>query len=189
MHFSFLFVYWTSHLSLSPLWSRSQSELVGVIESDIGSWLWPLNIVAANRTFLWALGKTPETLDLCYFFFFFWMTLCILPSQMRSVSVDLNNDSSLLIDIPDALCERDKVKFTVHTKVKNKCLYIPQHWHINSLLTLIVYKCICWYVDKFKSVPRPHLALSRSQSSPFPGSMKTLFGYMTLWLRRRTMLE
>lgn len=37
---------------------------------------------------------------------------------MRSVSVDLNNDSSLLIDIPDALCERDKVKFTVHTKVK-----------------------------------------------------------------------
>lgn len=41
---------------------------------------------------------------------------------MRSVSVDLNNDSSLLIDIPDALCERDKVKFTVHTKVKiNAC--------------------------------------------------------------------
>lgn len=37
---------------------------------------------------------------------------------MRSVSVDLNNDSSLLIDIPDALCEREKVKFTVHTKVK-----------------------------------------------------------------------
>uniref|UniRef100_A0A8C9T303 Sorting nexin n=1 Tax=Scleropages formosus TaxID=113540 RepID=A0A8C9T303_SCLFO len=34
----------------------------------------------------------------------------------RSVSVDLNNDASLLIDIPDALCERDKVKFTVHTK-------------------------------------------------------------------------
>lgn len=41
---------------------------------------------------------------------------------MRSVSVDLNNDASLLIDIPDALCERDKVKFTVHTKVKkNVC--------------------------------------------------------------------
>lgn len=38
---------------------------------------------------------------------------------MRSVSVDLNNDASLLIDIPDALCERDKVKFTVHTKVEN----------------------------------------------------------------------
>uniref|UniRef100_A0A3Q2Q8V9 Sorting nexin n=1 Tax=Fundulus heteroclitus TaxID=8078 RepID=A0A3Q2Q8V9_FUNHE len=37
-------------------------------------------------------------------------------SSLRSVSVDLNNDTSLLIDIPDALCERDKVKFTVHTK-------------------------------------------------------------------------
>uniref|UniRef100_A0A8C9TN02 Sorting nexin n=1 Tax=Scleropages formosus TaxID=113540 RepID=A0A8C9TN02_SCLFO len=39
-----------------------------------------------------------------------------LLNQARSVSVDLNNDASLLIDIPDALCERDKVKFTVHTK-------------------------------------------------------------------------
>uniref|UniRef100_A0A8C3AEB9 Sorting nexin n=1 Tax=Cyclopterus lumpus TaxID=8103 RepID=A0A8C3AEB9_CYCLU len=37
-------------------------------------------------------------------------------ANMRSVSVDLNHDASLLIDIPDALCERDKVKFTVHTK-------------------------------------------------------------------------
>ncbi|XP_075452391.1 sorting nexin-5 isoform X1 [Ascaphus truei] len=37
-------------------------------------------------------------------------------SKLRSVSVDLNNDPSLQIDIPDALSERDKVKFTVHTK-------------------------------------------------------------------------
>uniref|UniRef100_A0A8C5AA12 Sorting nexin n=1 Tax=Gadus morhua TaxID=8049 RepID=A0A8C5AA12_GADMO len=37
-------------------------------------------------------------------------------SLTRSVSVDLNNDTALIIDIPDALCERDKVKFTVHTK-------------------------------------------------------------------------
>ncbi|XP_076830146.1 sorting nexin-5 isoform X1 [Brachyhypopomus gauderio] len=36
--------------------------------------------------------------------------------KLRSVSVDLNNDTPLFIDIPDALCERDKVKFTVHTK-------------------------------------------------------------------------
>ncbi|KAJ8366085.1 hypothetical protein SKAU_G00149160 [Synaphobranchus kaupii] len=36
--------------------------------------------------------------------------------KVPSVSVDLNHDASLLIDIPDALCERDKVKFTVHTK-------------------------------------------------------------------------
>ncbi|XP_031757557.1 sorting nexin-5 isoform X1 [Xenopus tropicalis] len=37
---------------------------------------------------------------------------------LRSVSVDLNSDPSLQIDIPDALSERDKVKFTVHTKTK-----------------------------------------------------------------------
>lgn len=43
---------------------------------------------------------------------------------MRSVSVDLNNDASLVIDIPDALCERDKVKFTVHTKVRQQIKFI-----------------------------------------------------------------
>uniref|UniRef100_A0AAX7U411 Sorting nexin n=1 Tax=Astatotilapia calliptera TaxID=8154 RepID=A0AAX7U411_ASTCA len=43
----------------------------------------------------------------------FWS---VISPQLRSVSVDLNHDASLLIDIPDALCERDKVKFTVHTK-------------------------------------------------------------------------
>uniref|UniRef100_A0A8C5BCS8 Sorting nexin n=1 Tax=Gadus morhua TaxID=8049 RepID=A0A8C5BCS8_GADMO len=32
------------------------------------------------------------------------------------LTMDLNNDTALIIDIPDALCERDKVKFTVHTK-------------------------------------------------------------------------
>ncbi|XP_015263337.1 PREDICTED: sorting nexin-5 [Gekko japonicus] len=37
-------------------------------------------------------------------------------SKVRSVSVDLNIDPSLQIDIPDALSEKDKVKFTVHTK-------------------------------------------------------------------------
>uniref|UniRef100_A0A8C1TN34 Sorting nexin 5 n=1 Tax=Cyprinus carpio TaxID=7962 RepID=A0A8C1TN34_CYPCA len=37
-------------------------------------------------------------------------------NRVRSVSVDLNNDASLVIDIPDALCERDKVKFTIHIK-------------------------------------------------------------------------
>uniref|UniRef100_A0A7N8YGD0 Sorting nexin n=1 Tax=Mastacembelus armatus TaxID=205130 RepID=A0A7N8YGD0_9TELE len=46
--------------------------------------------------------------------------------QMRSVSVDLNNDASLLIDIPDALCERDKVKFTVHTKTTLSCFQKPE---------------------------------------------------------------
>ncbi|KAH0618169.1 hypothetical protein JD844_017159 [Phrynosoma platyrhinos] len=36
--------------------------------------------------------------------------------KMRSVSVDLNINALLQIDIPDALSEKDKVKFTVHTK-------------------------------------------------------------------------
>lgn len=34
------------------------------------------------------------------------------------MSVDLNVDPSLQIDIPDALSEKDRVKFTVHTKVR-----------------------------------------------------------------------
>uniref|UniRef100_A0A8C1RZX0 PX domain-containing protein n=1 Tax=Cyprinus carpio TaxID=7962 RepID=A0A8C1RZX0_CYPCA len=45
---------------------------------------------------------------------------------MRSVSVDLNNDASLVIDIPDALCERDKVKFTVHTKTTLSSFQKPE---------------------------------------------------------------
>uniref|UniRef100_A0A2K5D9P2 PX domain-containing protein n=1 Tax=Aotus nancymaae TaxID=37293 RepID=A0A2K5D9P2_AOTNA len=37
-------------------------------------------------------------------------------SKLRAVSLHLNVDPSLQIDIPDVLSERDKVKFTVHTK-------------------------------------------------------------------------
>lgn len=39
------------------------------------------------------------------------------PNQPRAVNVDLQNDAMLQVDISDALSERDKVKFTVHTKV------------------------------------------------------------------------
>lgn len=46
----------------------------------------------------------------------------LLP-QVRSDTVDLT-DTSLLVDISDALSEREKVKFTVHTKV-NGGLCIP----------------------------------------------------------------
>ncbi|XP_016364161.1 sorting nexin-5-like [Sinocyclocheilus rhinocerous] len=46
--------------------------------------------------------------------------------KVRSVSVDLNNDASLVIDIPDALCERDKVKFTVHTKTTLSSFQKPE---------------------------------------------------------------
>ena len=37
--------------------------------------------------------------------------------QTRAVNVDLQTDATLQVDISDALSERDKVKFTVHTKV------------------------------------------------------------------------
>lgn len=40
----------------------------------------------------------------------------IMQRNLRSVSVDLT-DNSLKVDISDALSEKDKVKFTVHTKV------------------------------------------------------------------------
>ena len=40
----------------------------------------------------------------------------------RGDTVDLNA-SDLMVDISDALSERDKVKFTVHTKVQKKVLY------------------------------------------------------------------
>lgn len=46
--------------------------------------------------------------------------------KVRSVSVDLNNDASLAIDIPDALCERDKVKFTIHTKTTLSSFQKPE---------------------------------------------------------------
>ena len=37
----------------------------------------------------------------------------------RSGTVDLELDTSLQVEISDALSEQDKVKFTVHTKVSN----------------------------------------------------------------------
>lgn len=41
----------------------------------------------------------------------------MLSLQPRAVNVDLQTDATLQVDISDALSERDKVKFTVHTKV------------------------------------------------------------------------
>ena len=38
--------------------------------------------------------------------------------QVRTASVDLATDTSLVVDISDALSEQEKVKFTVHTKVR-----------------------------------------------------------------------
>ena len=47
-------------------------------------------------------------------------------SKLRSVSVDLNVDPLLQIDIPYALSERDKVKFTVHTKTTLPTFQSPE---------------------------------------------------------------
>lgn len=38
--------------------------------------------------------------------------------------MDLQTDATLQVDISDALSERDKVKFTVHTKVCKLCAKI-----------------------------------------------------------------
>ena len=40
----------------------------------------------------------------------------------RSGTVDLELDTSLQVEISDALSEQDKVKFTVHTKVSNNLI-------------------------------------------------------------------
>ena len=45
------------------------------------------------------------------------LLICKLFPQTRSETVDLNTDTSLMVDISDAVSERDKVKFTVHSKV------------------------------------------------------------------------
>lgn len=41
-----------------------------------------------------------------------------LPPQPSSMSPDLQGDRSLQVEISDAVSERDKVKFTVQTKVR-----------------------------------------------------------------------
>jgi hypothetical protein len=49
-------------------------------------------------------------------FGYFEMMCVTLLQPGRSETVDLT-DNSLMVDISDALSEKDKVKFTVHTKV------------------------------------------------------------------------
>ena len=54
-------------------------------------------------------------------------------SQENAEIVDLNTDNTLLVDISDALSERDKVKFTVHTKVRfgGCCAVCTLLWRAN----------------------------------------------------------
>lgn len=48
--------------------------------------------------------------------------------QTRTQSVDLNTDTSLVVDISDALSERERVKFTVHTKVTKLSFRLVTNW-------------------------------------------------------------
>uniref|UniRef100_A0A8C9A9M2 Sorting nexin 6 n=1 Tax=Prolemur simus TaxID=1328070 RepID=A0A8C9A9M2_PROSS len=56
--------------------------------------------------------------------FFLRQGLTLLPGLecsgfiiLKAINVDLQSDAALQVDISDALSERDKVKFTVHTKI------------------------------------------------------------------------
>ncbi|KAK2160843.1 hypothetical protein LSH36_126g00002 [Paralvinella palmiformis] len=47
-------------------------------------------------------------------------------NKTKSESVDLSTDTTLVVDISDALSERDKVKFTVHTKTSLTDFHQPE---------------------------------------------------------------
>ena len=62
---------------------------------------------------------------ICLFEDLFKIQQFVCPLQGRKESnVDLDTDTSLVVEISDALSERDKVKFTVHTKVRTP--YFPK---------------------------------------------------------------
>lgn len=65
--------------------------------------------------------------------------LCVV-LQPRAVNVDLEMDATLQVDISDALSERDKVKFTVHTKVRRTSVYsltlTPLQWMLGCVRML-----------------------------------------------------
>ncbi|VDN33420.1 unnamed protein product [Gongylonema pulchrum] len=44
------------------------------------------------------------------------INLIVVAHRTEEINVDLSKDNSLLVDISDALSERDKVKYTVHTR-------------------------------------------------------------------------
>ncbi|MBZ3871590.1 Sorting nexin-5 [Sciurus carolinensis] len=60
-------------------------------------------------------------------------------NTLRSVSVDLNVDLSLQIDIPDALGGRDKVKFTTCTKTTQSTFQSPSFLLQGDVKTLCGY--------------------------------------------------
>ena len=60
--------------------------------------------------------------------------------------MDLSTDSSLVIDISDALSEKDKVKFTVHTKVQWNYLVnmMTAFIVLANVVEILLYHCVLW---------------------------------------------
>ena len=56
-------------------------------------------------------------------------------AKPRTATVDLQTDTSLMVDISDALSEQEKVKFTVHTKVG---------WGLVAMVIIII--SFSWYI-------------------------------------------
>ncbi|EPB69316.1 hypothetical protein ANCCEY_11595 [Ancylostoma ceylanicum] len=44
--------------------------------------------------------------------------MALLKHRTEEINVDLDTDNAISVDISDALSERDKVKYTVHTKTR-----------------------------------------------------------------------
>uniref|UniRef100_A0A8D2DAE7 Uncharacterized protein n=1 Tax=Sciurus vulgaris TaxID=55149 RepID=A0A8D2DAE7_SCIVU len=69
--------------------------------------------------------------------------------KLRSVSVDLNVDPSLQIDIPDALGDRDKVKFTTCTKTTQSTFQSPE-FSVTRPHENFAYYSPCSYRTRFR---------------------------------------
>ncbi|PIO25912.1 hypothetical protein AB205_0087870, partial [Aquarana catesbeiana] len=66
----------------------------------------------------------------------------------RAISVDLQPDATLQVDISDALSERDKVKFTVHTKVSPLSSSLP-NFKQNEFSVVRQHEEFIWLHDSF----------------------------------------
>ncbi|CAB1331160.1 unnamed protein product, partial [Coregonus sp. 'balchen'] len=77
----------------------------------------------------------------------------------RAVNVDLQTDATLQVDISDALSERDKVKFTVHTKST-----LP-NFKQNEFSVVRQHEEFIWLHDSFipPAPPRPDFDASREK--------------------------
>jgi len=90
-------------------------------------------------------------------------------TREKSETVDLSTDSSLVVDISDALSERDKVKFTVHTKTS-----LPE-FRESEFAVVRQHEEFIWLHDRFEeneeyagivippAPPRPEFDASREK--------------------------